>query len=97
MTRYVDDQKAFWFSVKTGSVGFVAHSLEELKIGFKEVHEQCGIPVIGSCPVIAKVAQRISAITGIAELEPFVFLFIQIYNTLYFIPFYLFQDIKINE
>ncbi len=37
MSRYVDDQKAFWFSVKTGSVGFVAHSLEELKMGFKEV------------------------------------------------------------
>jgi len=37
MSKYVDDNSAFWFSIKTGSVGFVAHSLAELKLGFREV------------------------------------------------------------
>jgi hypothetical protein len=41
MSRFVDDNKAFWFSVKTGSVGFVAHSLAELKLGFTEVPMKC--------------------------------------------------------
>ena len=37
MSKYVDDNGAFWFSIKTGSVGFVAHSLAELKLGFRKV------------------------------------------------------------
>jgi len=37
MTKHVEEDKAFWFSVETGPTGFVAHNLEEMKRGFRHV------------------------------------------------------------
>ena len=36
MTKNVSDGQAFWFSTDSGSAGFVAHNLKELKEGFKK-------------------------------------------------------------
>ena len=36
MAKNVSDDQAFWFSADSGSVGFVAHDLKELKEGFRK-------------------------------------------------------------
>jgi hypothetical protein len=36
MAKNVSDNQAFWFSTDSGSVGFVAHDLKELKEGFRK-------------------------------------------------------------
>ena len=36
MTKIVSDEQAFWFCTEAGSAEFVAHSLDELRKGFRK-------------------------------------------------------------